>query len=85
MSCQKCKSKRIVNINGKVSFLSDMFGMSYDGDQFDGYVPTNLFFGSGGYGDYFNIDFCADCGQIQAKFPIAESKLKTAIKDMENG
>ena len=78
MSC-KCGSDRIVTIGGKTS---DMFNMSLGGKHGYGYVPTNLFFGKGGYGDYINLDFCAECGMIQSKFPITESQLKTAMKEL---
>ena len=76
MSC-KCGSDRIVSINGKTS---DMFRMQYGDKSGEGYVPTNLFFGAGGYGDYIELDFCAECGMIQAKFPISDKTLKEAIK-----
>lgn len=80
MSC-KCGSERIVNIDGKTS---DMFSMSFDGETKDGYVPNNLFFGKDNYGDYMTVEFCADCGKIQAEFPISNACLKKAMSDMEN-
>jgi len=81
MACKRCKSERIVNVNGKTS---DMFSMTYKGESKNGYVPNNLFFGEEQYGDYIEFDFCADCGQIVAKFPIAESKLKAAMKELDD-
>jgi len=75
MNCQRCNSDRLVTIGGKTS---DMFNMSYEGMEMDGYVPTDLFFGEGGYGDYFTLIFCAECGQTQAKFPIAQKKIEKA-------
>lgn len=80
MSC-KCGSKRIVQIHGKTS---DMFSMQFDGESKDGYVPNDLFFGKGNYGDYMTVDFCADCGQIQADFPISNAALKKAMSAMED-
>jgi hypothetical protein len=51
--------------------------MTYKGVQGSDYVPMNLFFGK--YGDYVELTFCADCGQIQSKFPISETALKEAM------
>jgi hypothetical protein len=65
-------------INGKTS---DQFQMTYgDMERLD-YVPKNLFFGENNYGDYMTVEFCAECGQIQSKFPISDSKLKAAINE----
>jgi hypothetical protein len=49
-----------------------------------GYVPTNLFFGEGQYGDYIELEFCADCGQIQSKFPISTSKIQEAMDGLND-
>ena len=79
MSCQRCKSDRILHIHGK---CSDMFDMEYKGVSGNGYVPKNLFFGIDGYGDYVEMDFCLECGQIQSKFPVSESAVKVAMEDL---
>ena len=82
MNCQKCNSERIIGINAK---CSDLFSMTnQDGESKRGYVPTNLFFGSDGYGDYVEMDFCADCGQIQAKFPVTQSSIKKAMAELDD-
>ena len=64
MACQKCKSERVASASGKVS---DMFHWSSGDYQHDGYVPEGL--GVGG-GDYFEVEYCLDCGQMQGKFPV---------------
>jgi hypothetical protein len=76
MSCQRCGSDRIVMIHGKTS---DQFQMVYKDMERNDYVPSNLFFGQNNFGDYMTIHFCAECGQIQSKFPISDVKLKAAI------
>jgi hypothetical protein len=80
MNCQRCNSDRLVSIHGKTS---DMFDMSAGEETRSGYVPTNLFFGRDGYGDYMEATFCAECGQIQAKFPISESAITKAMNGLE--
>ena len=82
MECQRCGSDKIVTINGK---CSGMFSMSYDGEEKHGHgdVPNNLFFGKDNYGDYMIVEFCAECGQIQSKFPISQAALKTAMEGMD--
>lgn len=81
MSCQRCKSDRIVTIHGKTS---DLFDMDANGKHKSGYVPTNLFFGEGGYGDYMKVTFCAECGQIQGKFPISKSAINEAMSELDD-
>ncbi len=70
MKCQRCSSERVIDAGGK---CSDMFYCSIGEIEHDGYVPTDL--GVGG-GDYFEVDFCLDCGQFQGKFPLPLSKLE---------
>ena len=79
MNC-KCGSDRIIHIGGKTS---DMFDMSFGQRSGYGYVPKNLFFGVGGYGDYINLDFCAECGQIQGNFPISDNELLKAMDTLD--
>lgn len=69
MNCQRCGSNNILSINGKTS---DMFSMELNGNEYNGYVPKNLFFGKNQYGNYINMSFCTDCGQIQSEFPITD-------------
>ena len=70
MNCQKCGSDRIICVGAKVS---DRFSASIGDREYDGYVPSDL--GIGG-GDYLDVDYCADCGQIQGKFPLPPTELE---------
>lgn len=71
MGCQKCGSERIVRVGGKVS---DMFNASIGEHDYDGYVPSDLGIGCG---DYIDIDYCADCGQIQGEFPLPLTEIES--------
>jgi hypothetical protein len=75
MSCQKCKSDRIVNISAK---CSDLCTVTFGGQEKNDYVPNDL--GIGG-GDYVRFDLCLDCGQIQGAFPLPKSELEAAAED----
>lgn len=78
MACQKCKSERVVQIQGK---CDDRFFASYNSPsikgpiecQHDGYVPNDM--GIGG-GDEVEFQYCLECGQIQGSFPLEETKLE---------
>lgn len=63
MECIKCKSDKILSINGK---CNDMCFTTYKGKERDGYVPRDL--GVGG-GDYVSFELCLNCGQVQDTFP----------------
>lgn len=63
MKC-KCGSERIASLSGKTS---DCCFTSIGGNEVDGYVPRDM--GVGG-GDYIDLTYCLDCGQIQGKFPL---------------
>jgi hypothetical protein len=66
MSCSRCGSDRIVEVSAK---SSDLNTICYQGkDQF-GYVPYG--FGIGG-GDYLEVEFCANCGQMKGTWPLPE-------------
>ncbi len=69
MKC-KCGSDRIISISAK---CSDCFGMTIYGRDYDGYVPKDI--GVGG-GDYIELDYCMECGQIQGKFPLPQAKFE---------
>ena len=71
--CQQCNSKRLANISGH---CSDMF--SFNGDEYshNGYVPYNINIGGG---DYVEIVFCLQCGQMQGKFPITKKKVNDSL------
>ena len=65
-SCQRCKSERILEINGKVS---DRFSMwDQDGKDYSGHMPYDL--GISTDGDTIDFHYCLDCGQIQGEFPV---------------
>ena len=70
MSCQRCRSDRIVNVSGKVN---DCCHVTIGENDHDGYVPTDLEIG---HGDYLEIEYCADCGQLQGDFPLMPSEME---------
>ena len=72
MKCQRCNSKRILKAGCK---CSDMFYASIGDKEYDGYVPNDLGIG-GRYGDYLDIEFCLDCGQLQGQFPLPISEIE---------
>lgn len=87
MSCQKCGSKRMAGINGKSSDCNSggiaNLPLDENGDgNFDavhsGYVPRD--WGIGG-GDYIDIDFCLDCGQLSGKWPRPLTELEKYNSD----
>lgn len=65
MSCQKCSSMRIASVGGK---CSDCSWFVAAGKEHNGYVPGGVGIGSG---DYIELTYCLDCGQIQGDFPIS--------------
>lgn len=74
MSCQKCGSKRIACINGKCRNLC-YTSVTVDDHEYreDGYVPDDMNVGGD---DVIEIDFCMDCGQIQADWPLGNTKIE---------
>lgn len=76
--CIKCKSKRLISISGKTS---DCFCLQYQDKDYDGYVPDSLGIDDGG--DYISFTYCADCGQIQGKFPVEEENLSRLFEEEE--
>ena len=77
MACQKCNSERIIEVGGK---CSDRFH-AYIGDkETSGYVDSDL--GIGG-GDYIEIRYCMDCGQIQGEFPLSPAFVETRVNSNE--
>jgi hypothetical protein len=77
MTCQRCDSKRIVEVNAK---CSDLCSIRQDTNESDGYVPEDL--GIGG-GDYIRFGFCLECGQLQGKFPMGGAKIEKEISHDE--
>lgn len=80
MSCQRCKSERIMRIHGKTS---DMFNCESQGKKQKGYVPTDIFFGKGGFGDYVSLEFCLECGQVQSNFPIPQAIVEKIFSEQQ--
>ena len=70
MSCDKCKSERVLRVSGKCSDLFSAYGC---GIGYQGYVPEGIGIDDGE--DYLAFAYCLDCGKIQGKFPIAQSKI----------
>jgi hypothetical protein len=70
MSCQHCKSERILELTAK---CSDCCGYSLGSFSGDGYVPSGL--GIGG-GDYVEFNLCLDCGKVQGQFPRPPSEIE---------
>ncbi len=77
MNCQRCQSNRVVNISAK---SSDLNFISLGDKVLDGYVPDDM--GIGG-GDYIELDYCLNCGQIQGTFPLPETELEQVESDDE--
>lgn len=80
MNCQRCNSLRLVEINAKCNdacWVTD----TRTGNTGNGYVPDDLGLGEGG--DYIEVMYCLDCGQIQGTFPLPPTVLETAQEDEE--
>ena len=71
MKCQKCNSERIAEISAKCSDCCTIFISEYEKS---GYVPSDM--GIGG-GDYIDMHWCLECGQIQGEWP----KLKCTAEE----
>lgn len=61
-----CKHSRLIDVSAK---CSDLCSVSYKDENMHGYVPSHI--GIGG-GDYVDITYCADCGQLQGTWPLPE-------------
>jgi len=66
MACQSCGSLRLASISAK---CSDCCCFWYRDDEHQGYAPHHV--GVGG-GDYVEIQWCLECGQIQESWPVPE-------------
>jgi predicted nucleotidyltransferase len=75
MTC-KCGSTRILSVGAKASDCQSWY-YEKNGEQVGSkeqdYAPHIQSVASG---DYIDMEFCADCGQIQNFEPIAESDLE---------
>jgi len=67
----ECDSDRILSLRGKTS---DLCFTDYDGESYEGYVPSGA--GVGG-GDYIDVSVCLDCGKVQGDFPVGEPDLSS--------
>jgi hypothetical protein len=70
MTCEKCNSDRMAEINGK---CNDMACVSIGEKEHLGYMPDDL--GVGG-GDYISFRVCLNCGIIDGKWPLPISELE---------
>lgn len=78
IECQRCKSDRVLQGGGKSSDMNNFYVtnrpvMSDGSTRIDrkphvaDYVPDGLNIGGG---DYYEINLCLDCGQMQGEWPI---------------
>jgi len=65
--CQRCGSENIVGVNGKTGDQCNLINRLTGAEIVD-YVPPNI--GLGRDEDYIEFEYCADCGQMQGKFPV---------------
>lgn len=75
MTC-KCGSNRIANVQGKCSDMSSAQIPHLNIDH-DGCV-MRLGVGSG---DYMNVTFCLDCGQLQNFKPMTDEEIMEVYND----
>lgn len=80
MTCIRCKSERIAEISSKSSDLNS-FKMQSSEDWSEGYVPHDM--GIGG-GDYTELAWCLNCGQIQGTFPLPPCELEDDNVEYDN-
>ena len=78
-ACQHCKGSRILRIGAK---CSDLFNMSFNGKEYNGYVPQGVHVANDGdYDeDYIEMQICMDCGRVQGKFPVSDTAINKAFK-----
>jgi len=65
--CQRCGKDRVMFVSAK---CSDLCVAEYRGVEHDGYVPKGINIDR--WGDYVDVKFCLECGQIQGKWPIPD-------------
>jgi hypothetical protein len=78
MPCHKCKSERLIQVSAK---CSDLCYCRIGETEHDGYVPKDVVFGEGQFGDYVAFDLCLDCGQMQGKWPNPPMALETGEEE----
>lgn len=70
MTCQKCGSRRVAQIDAK---CDDRCCAQVEEFESNDYVPSD--WGIGG-GDYVRFKFCMQCGTIQGDFPLLETDME---------
>lgn len=68
-TCQTCGSKQLLCISGKHSDCCDAIEVNDQTKSMEGYAP---YIDDICGGDYIEITFCMECGQIQGKFPVTQ-------------
>ena len=63
-TCSRCSSTRMMEVSSK---CNDRCDVRLDGEDLDGYPPSNLNIGGG---DYVAFKVCADCGQMAGSWPL---------------
>ena len=54
----------------------------YKDKEYDGYVPKEIGLkDEGSYGDYVQIEYCLECGQVQGQCPISDATIAKALDD----
>jgi len=76
MTCQRCKSTRILSIHahGRDCNVFRIYGYEHEG-----YVPGEFHIGCG---DDVEFEMCLECGQVQGTFPIKQTRLELGCKDL---
>lgn len=69
-TCQRCEGTRVASLSAK---SSDANFITLNGKDHDGYVLPRMGVGEG---DYVEINWCLDCGQIQGRWPRPRTKLE---------
>ena len=76
-SCSRCSSTRMMDVTAK---CSDRCNVSLDGEDLDGYVPSNVNIGGG---DYVEFKVCASCGQMSGSWPLPSDVMSRQEEDEE--
>jgi len=80
MTCQKCNSTRVAYLSAK---CSDCCGVELKEKFQDGYMPPD--FGVGDGGDYVEIKWCLDCGQMQGEWPLPQTEMEAQVENEDVG
>lgn len=75
MACNKCDSNRLMSVDAKSGDLNFVEVPHLDYEH-DGYLPR---IGGVCGGDYVDITFCLDCGQIQNFRSLDDDQLKETL------